>query len=222
MMAFGASALAMMAVADQAYAGKGGGGGGTKPTSGLAAPTGLRVTGATSFAVSLAWEPVTGASAYIVYRNGSNAGNTAAENGTKLTNRWQMSPATSYRYTVAAVNGRNQIGAQSAGVTGTTAPGSLIEQVRPTQAGVPTATNLGKHADGRYRYRVAWSPGADASGIFGYDLSVNSMIVNNTTNTSFVTIVTPNVSQTVAIDAVDNHGNDGLEYNSVRIYPPAT
>jgi chitodextrinase len=92
----------------------------TPPT----APTGLRVTGVTSSTVSLAWQPASDASGisyYRIYRNGEFL--LGWNDTTTFTDRTGLAPGTTYRYSVAAVDGapRPNEGPQSDTVIATTA-----------------------------------------------------------------------------------------------------
>ncbi|MFD4567644.1 PHB depolymerase family esterase [Streptomyces sp. NPDC058467] len=88
-----------------------GGGTGTLP-----APTGVTVTATTGTSISLSWNAVSGASSYAVYRNGTKVGSPTGATYTDT----GLAAATSYRYTVAAVDSSGAVGAASAAVTGTT------------------------------------------------------------------------------------------------------
>jgi hypothetical protein len=88
-------------------------------TGGLPAPSGLAVSGTTSSSVSLSWSAVSGAASYNVYRNGTKV-NGSAVTGTSYTDSG-LAAATTYSYTVAAVNSSGTVGAQSAPVSVTTA-----------------------------------------------------------------------------------------------------
>ncbi|WP_344049545.1 glycoside hydrolase family 18 protein [Streptomyces thermoalcalitolerans] len=99
------------------YGPDGGGGGDPSPTV-PAAPSGLRVTGATSSSVSLAWNAVSGATGYSVYRNGTKV---TAVTGTTATVTG-LAPSTSYSFQVTATNAAGE-SARSATVTGTTTSG---------------------------------------------------------------------------------------------------
>ncbi|MFS4093140.1 PHB depolymerase family esterase [Streptomyces sp. AF1A] len=92
------------------------GSGGQGGTGSLPAPSGLTVTGTTDTGASLSWNPVSGAASYSVYRNGTKAGSVT---GTAYTDTG-LSAATSYSYTVAAVDASGAVGASSAAVTATT------------------------------------------------------------------------------------------------------
>ncbi|MFD1660942.1 chitinase [Streptomyces caeni] len=98
------------------YGPDGGGGGDPGPTV-PAAPTGLAVSATTSSSASLAWNPVTGATGYTVYRDGTKA---TAVTGTSATVTG-LSPSTSYSFQVTATNAAGE-SAKSSPVTATTAP----------------------------------------------------------------------------------------------------
>ncbi|MFJ4522284.1 chitinase [Streptomyces sp. NPDC088810] len=100
------------------YGPDGGGGGDPAPTI-PAAPTGLSVTATTSSSVSLSWSPVSGATGYNVYRNGTKV---TAVTGTSATVTG-LSAATSYSFQVTAANAAGE-SAKSATVTGTTSSGT--------------------------------------------------------------------------------------------------
>ncbi|WP_405624189.1 chitinase [Streptomyces sp. NBC_00076] len=100
------------------YGPDGGGGGDPAPTI-PATPTGVTVTRAASSSISLAWSPVSGATGYTVYRDGTKA---TAVTGTSATVTG-LAASTSYSFQVTATNAAGE-SAKSAAVTGrtTTAP----------------------------------------------------------------------------------------------------
>jgi chitinase len=93
----------------------GGGGGDPAPTA-PATPTGLAVSSTTSSSVSLAWNAVSGATGYNVYRSGTKV---AAVTGTSATVTG-LSPSMSYSFQVTATNAAGE-SAKSSPVTATTA-----------------------------------------------------------------------------------------------------
>ncbi|CAM5290175.1 chitinase [Streptomyces fumanus] len=94
----------------------GGGGSGPGPTV-PAAPAGLSVTGTTSSSVSLAWNAVSGATGYTVYRDGTKV---TAVSGTSATVTG-LAAATSYSFQVTASNAAGE-SPKSAAVSARTAP----------------------------------------------------------------------------------------------------
>ncbi|MEU0169106.1 glycoside hydrolase family 18 protein [Streptomyces iakyrus] len=92
------------------------GGGGTDPGPTVpAAPSGLRVSGTTSSSVSLAWNPVSGATGYTVHRDGTKV---TAVSGTSATVTG-LAASTSYSFQVTATSAAGE-SPKSAAVTGTT------------------------------------------------------------------------------------------------------
>ncbi|MFI9004542.1 PHB depolymerase family esterase [Streptomyces sp. NPDC053541] len=96
--------------------GDGGGGGGGETPGTLPAPAGLTVTGTTDTTAALSWSPVSGAASYQVHRGGTKIGTTASASYTDT----GLTGATTYSYTVAAVDASGAVGAVSAPVTATT------------------------------------------------------------------------------------------------------
>lgn len=105
--------------------------------SGLTAPQNLRSAGApTTAAIPMQWDPVAGASGYLVYRGYTQI---ATVSGTSYT-AGGLSPDTSYTHTVRATNTGGTLGPASAGYTARTAggtgavithPGTAIEHTYP-------------------------------------------------------------------------------------------
>ncbi|GHF14360.1 chitinase [Streptomyces griseoluteus] len=95
----------------------GGGGGDPAPTK-PAAPGGLAVSGTTSSSVSLAWNTVSGATGYNVYRDGTKV---TAVSGTSATVTG-LAASTSYSFQVTATNAAGE-SAKSATVSATTTSG---------------------------------------------------------------------------------------------------
>ncbi|MDT0396027.1 chitinase [Streptomyces edwardsiae] len=90
--------------------------GGSETGQPPAPPTGLRAGTVTSTSVALSWSPVSGATGYAVYRDGTKI---RTVNGTSATVSG-LSPSTAYAFQVAAVNDAGE-SARSATVTATTA-----------------------------------------------------------------------------------------------------
>lgn len=95
----------------------GGGGGDPAPTK-PAAPGGLAVSGTTSSSVSLAWNTVSGATGYNVYRDGTKV---TAVSGTSATVTG-LAASTAYSFQVSATNSAGE-SAKSATVNATTTSG---------------------------------------------------------------------------------------------------
>jgi hypothetical protein len=106
---------AIKAMVDQVSSGSGSGGGGT---GSLPAPTGVATSGATNTTMNITWNAVSGASGYNVFRNGGKV-NGSLVTGTSFTDSG-LTAATTYSWSVAAVDSSGTQGAMSASVNGTT------------------------------------------------------------------------------------------------------
>ncbi|MEU2926428.1 glycosyl hydrolase family 18 protein [Streptomyces sp. NPDC007251] len=84
-----------------------------------AAPTGLKATAVTSSAVTLAWSPVTGATGYTVYRDGTRSQTVTGTSATVT----GLSASTAYGFQVTASNAAGE-SAKSAVLTATTGAGT--------------------------------------------------------------------------------------------------
>ncbi|MDX3644977.1 glycoside hydrolase family 18 protein [Streptomyces sp. MB09-02B] len=91
------------------------GGGGDQPPTVPSAPAGLTVSGSTSSSVSLAWNPVSGATGFHVYRGGTKVRSVTGTSATVT----GLAASTSYAFQVTAANAAGE-SARSATVTGTT------------------------------------------------------------------------------------------------------
>ncbi|GLV72551.1 chitinase [Streptomyces hygroscopicus] len=83
------------------------------------APSGLRTGTVTSSSIALSWSPVTGATGYHVYRDGSRVQSVSGTSATVT----GLTPSTSYRFEVTATNAAGE-SPRSSAVTGTTSAGS--------------------------------------------------------------------------------------------------
>lgn len=94
------------------------------PPANLAAPTGVGTSGATNTSMVIAWNGVTGAAGYNVYR-GSTKANSTTVAGTTFTDTG-LAPGTAYSWTVRALDGNGAEGPASTPATGTTT-GSAVQ-----------------------------------------------------------------------------------------------
>ena len=115
----GRQTAAIKAMVDRVSSGTGGGGGGTLP-----APTGVATSGATNTSMVISWGAVSGAAGYNVFRGGSKV-NASLVSGTNYTDAG-LSPATTYAWTVAAVDANGAQGATSAPGSGTTTGSAAV------------------------------------------------------------------------------------------------
>lgn len=112
----GTQVAAIKAMVDRLSSGTGGGSGGGGTI--LAAPTGVATSGATASSMVVAWAGVSGAAGYQVYRNGSRV--TASPVAATSYTDSGLAAATTYRWTVTAVDANGAESAASAPATGTT------------------------------------------------------------------------------------------------------
>ena len=141
----GLQQAAIKAMVDQLSSGSGGGGGGALP-----APAGVGTSGATNTSMNIAWSGVIGASGYNVYR-GSGKVNAALVATTSYTDTG-LTAATTYSWTVAAVDASGVEGAMSVAATGTTT-GSLPPPPTCATANNYAHTQAGRaHQSGGYTY----------------------------------------------------------------------
>jgi hypothetical protein len=137
----GAQVAAIKAMVDQVSSGSGGGGGT------LAAPTGVATSSPTASSMTLAWNAVTGAASYNVYRGGSRANASAITRATFTDSG--LAPGTTYSWTVRAADANGVEGASSAVVTGTTTGGAAVCFTASNYA----HTSAGRaHQSGGYAY----------------------------------------------------------------------
>jgi poly(3-hydroxybutyrate) depolymerase len=109
----GTQMAAIKAMVDHVASGSGSGGGGSLP-----APTGVAVSGATNTTMNITWGAVSGASGYNVFRNGGKV-NGSLVAGTSYTDSG-LTAATTYSWSVAAVDSGGVQGTMSSSVNGTT------------------------------------------------------------------------------------------------------
>jgi poly(3-hydroxybutyrate) depolymerase len=112
----GVQMAAIKAMVDKVSSGSGSGGGGG--TGSLPAPTGVAVSGATNTTMNIGWNAVSGAASYNVFRNGGKV-NGSAVTSTSYTDSG-LTAATTYNWSVAAVDSTGAQGATSSSVSGTT------------------------------------------------------------------------------------------------------
>lgn len=102
------------------------------------APSGLRVTGQSSSAITLSWSAVAGAQFYDVYRSG--AASNAVRSGATSATIAGLQPNTSYAFQVAAVSSGGKAGPKSSSVSGRTKPVTLARPAVPTVSQVTSSS----------------------------------------------------------------------------------
>lgn len=142
----GPQMAAIKAMVDRVSSGSTGGGT-TNPA--LPAPTGLSLSGATATSMDLAWNTVSGASSYNVYRNGNKA-NALAVYATSYSDT-ALAASTTYGWTVRAVDANGAEGDASNAVSGTTL-------AAPSNPGTcTTASNYAHTQAGRARQQGGYA-----------------------------------------------------------------
>jgi len=116
----GVQMKAIKAMVDAVSAGSTGGGGGGGGA--LAAPTGVATSNATSSSMTIAWNTVSGASGYNVYRNGAKT-NATTVTGTSYVDTG-LASGTTYSWTVTDLDASGVESAPSTAATGTTTGGT--------------------------------------------------------------------------------------------------
>lgn len=131
----GPQMAAIKAMVDQVSAG-----GGSPPAGALPAPTGVAASSATASSMTISWNAVTGAAGYNVYRNASKT-NALPVTATRFSDTG-LAAATTYSWTVKAVDSSDAEGAASAAVSATTTG-------TPPSATCYTASNYAHTTAGR-------------------------------------------------------------------------
>jgi len=147
----GTQVAAIKAMVDRLASGSTGGGGGGGGSV-LPAPAGVATSGATASSMVIAWGAVSGASGYNIYRNGTRVNATLVA-GTSYTDSG-LAPATTYSWTLRAVDANGAEGATSAPASGTTTG---------TAAACFTASNYAHVSAGRATQRlgIAYANGSN-------------------------------------------------------------
>ena len=178
-------------------------------------PTNLAAeAGASGTQVSLSWTASTdaaGVAAYQVFRNGVQVATVTS--GTIFSDTG-LTDATSYQYTVDAVDTVGNIGAQSAAVDVTT----------PDTTAPSVPTGLVATAVSGTQVNLSWTASTDNVGVTGYQVFRNGTMVATVTNgtTYSDTGVTNASSYQYAIDAFDAAGNTSAETSAVSVNTPDT
>jgi poly(3-hydroxybutyrate) depolymerase len=122
----GTQMAAIKAMVDKVSSGSGstGGGGGGGGTGTLPAPTGVATSGATNTSMVISWSGVTGAASYNVFRGGTKV-NASTVTATSYTDTG-LTAATTYSWTVAAVDSAGAQGTMSTAASGTTTGSAAV------------------------------------------------------------------------------------------------
>ena len=166
-------------------------------------PTGLVGTAMGSSGASLSWTAATdnvAVTSYVVSRNGALITNSRTTSYIDT----GLAPATTYSYSVAAVDGAGNLSANSASVSVTTAPAvPPADTTAPTQpagfAAVAASSSL---------VNLSWSASTDNVGVTGYIVTRNGVQIATPTATTFADSGrTPATSYAYTVAARDAAGN---------------
>ena len=178
-------------------------GSGDPDTDAPTAPSGLSVTATAETSISLSWSASTddtGVANYIVYRDGSQI---ATPSGLSYTDSG-LSAATSYAYTVSAIDAAGNESAQSASATDETDPAAPADTDAPT---VPAGLSVS--AETATGLELSWSAATDNVGVTGYSVYQDGSEIATVAATSYtVAGLSPETSYTFQVSASDAAGNE--------------
>src|SRR5213078_1285078 len=186
----------------------------TAPTT----PSGVAASALTSSSLTLSWSPATdnvGVTGYRVYRNGTLA---ASPGGTSASITG-LSAATTYSFTVSAVDAAGNASAPSAPLSATTP--LLADTTAPT-----TPTGLAASALTATSLTLSWSPATDNVGVTGYRVYRNGTLAASPSGTSAsITGLLASVLYSFTVSAVDAAGNASassapLSVTTLPLLPP--
>ena len=154
----GPQMMAIKAMVDQVSAG----GGTTPPPAALPAPTGVSTSNATASSMAISWNGVSGAASYNVYRNAGKV-NALPVSATSYSDTG-LAAATTYSWTVKAVDGNNLESEASTAAAGTTtgtpppaATCTTASNYAHTTAGRAYAFGGYTYANGSSQYMGLWN-----------------------------------------------------------------
>ncbi|HJP89649.1 MAG TPA: fibronectin type III domain-containing protein [Candidatus Limnocylindrales bacterium] len=164
------------------------------------APGSVHVTATTTSTVSLAWTAATdnrAVTGYRIARDGTILATTAAS-ATAWTDTG-LAGATSYSWTVRAVDGAGNVGPASTATATTATPDAAPSAVSNLSAAMfPTVA------------RLSWGVASDDHGVTGYAVSQDGVLLTTiTTRSLIVEDLTPGTTYTWTVRAVDTIGQLG-------------
>ncbi len=177
-------------------------------------PTGLAGSAASSTQVNLSWNASTdsggsGLAGYRVYRNnvlvGTATGTTYSDTG--------LTPNTTYNYAVSAFDNANNESAKTASIPVTTPAGS--DTIPPS---VPT--NLQGSGISPSQISLTWSASTDTggSGLAGYRIYRNNVLVGTSTTTSFTDSgLASGTTYQYKVSAYDNAANESAAAGPIGV-----
>jgi glucose/arabinose dehydrogenase/chitodextrinase len=174
-------------------------------------PTGLTATANSSSTINLSWTASTdnvAVAGYKVFRNGTQVATTTAPTYQDI----GLSEATSYSYTVSAVDAAENESARSSAATATTRD--------VTVPSVPA--NLAANAVSSSRIDLSWTASSDNVGVVGYRVFRDGTQIASPSATSYQdTGRTPGTSYSYRVSAVDAAGNGSALSQAVSATTPS-
>jgi endo-1,4-beta-D-glucanase Y/chitodextrinase len=186
-------------------------GSGTSDTTAPTAPKNLRATTITDLTVTLAWDPSTdnvGVVGYTIYRDGVQI-DTTNQLSYKDEN---VSPSTTYTYTVKAFDAAGNLSNESNVLTITT--NQAYSDTTP-----PTApTNLTFTAKTATTVSLQWNPSTDNVGVAGYEVYRDGVMIAKTPETRYIDSGLQKLTAyTYTVRAYDASGNISAPSNSISV-----
>jgi len=181
------------------YGAPDGGGGPPPDTQAPSVPTGLVASVVSTTQVNLTWNASTdnvGVASYEVFKGGTLMG-TVNITGASIAN---LSPGTSYTFTVAACDAANNCSAQSSPVTATTTVPDTAPPSVPTGLMATTASST--------QVSLAWNASTDNVGVTGYRVFSGATLVGVVPGPSAtVSNLQPGTTYSFSVSACDAAGN---------------
>jgi chitodextrinase len=180
-------------------------------------PTGLVASASSPSQISLSWAASTddvGVSGYRVYRGGAlliALGPVTAWQNTGL------SPATTYSYTVQAIDAAGNASAQSTAASATT-PAALVDIIAPSTPGGLTASAVSSS-----QISLSWAASTDDVGVTSYRVYRNGVLlltlgaVTSLQNTG----LSPSTAYSYTVQAIDAAGNASAQSVAASATTPA-
>ncbi|WP_329494177.1 glycoside hydrolase family 18 chitinase [Kitasatospora herbaricolor] len=165
-------------------------------------PGNLRSTGSTSTTVALAWNASTddvGVTGYEVYQNGVKV-QTVSGTSANLTG---LTAATTYQFTVQALDAAGNRSAAAGPLAVTTPPTTVPDTTPPSAPGTPAVTSTGSTS-----IALSWAASSDNIGVTAYDVYNGTALATTVTGTAAsVGGLTPDTAYTFTVRARDAAGN---------------
>jgi M6 family metalloprotease-like protein len=178
-------------------------------TQAPAAPSSLSASNVATTTATLVWNPSTdnvGVTGYDVLRAGSVVGSSTTTSATVS----NLTPGTSYTFTVRARDAAGNLSAVSNAVTVTTQPAQ--DTTPPTTPGDPTFSYLD------LTVTLSWAPSRDEVGVAVYDIYYGSYYIGSCPEPQITLIgFRPNVPYTFTLKARDAAGNVSPASNPVTV-----